>query len=326
MSHFSALEVVIGLSFLYFVLSLVCSTVCEAIASKLGWRAKMLEQAVLNLLSGSDHITASGRSLATQFWDNPLVQALSRPQKPGSSGASRPSYIPSRIFVSALVDLGASTHLERAHAGKQPTAKAVTGVELLDAIQGIDNEKIRHALLTIYRDADGQAVRFRRGAEQWFDDSMERVSGWYRRHVQRVLWIAAAVLVIALNVDTIQVGKVLWTDDAARAAVVARAEKVANQGSGSLDLGDTLRSLELPLGWNLFKLGNGPQDIPNDTVSWLSKLLGLLITIAALSLGAPFWFDLLSKIVRVRGSGAPPPASDAVRIGEGEEKRVAGQP
>ena len=36
-------------------------------------------------------------------------------------------------------------------------------------------------------------------------------------------------------------------------------------------------------------------------------------------LGAPFWFDLLSKIVRVRATGAPPPASDAVRSGEGEQ-------
>lgn len=326
MSNFAALEVAIGLSFLYFVLSLVCSTVTEAIAAKLGWRAKTLEQGILNLLSGTDHISASGRSLAAQFWEHPLIQALSRPQKPGAAGSSRPSYIPSRTFVSALVDLGAQTHLGRKESGRPPSAKAVTSVDLLDAIEGIDNEQIRHALLTLYRDADGHVVSFRRGAEQWFDDSMERVSGWYRRHIQRVLWIAAAVLVLALNVDTIQVGRVLWTDDAARAAVTARAEKVANQGSGSLDLGGTLRSLEIPLGWNLFKLGNGPQDIPNDPVAWISKILGLLLTVAALSLGAPFWFDLLSKIVRVRSSGAPPPASDAVRIGEGEEKRAAGQP
>ena len=39
-------------------------------------------------------------------------------------------------------------------------------------------------------------------------------------------------------------------------------------------------------------------------------------------LGAPFWFDLLSKVVRVRSTGAPPPASDAVRSGEGEQTRA----
>jgi len=42
----------------------------------------------------------------------------------------------------------------------------------------------------------------------------------------------------------------------------------------------------------------------------------------ALSFGAPFWFDTLSKLARLRNSGAPPPASDAVRRGEGEETRA----
>jgi hypothetical protein len=43
------------------------------------------------------------------------------------------------------------------------------------------------------------------------------------------------------------------------------------------------------------------------------------LTAAALTLAAPFWFDMLSKIARIRSAGAPPPASDAVRKGEGEQ-------
>ena len=53
----------------------------------------------------------------------------------------------------------------------------------------------------------------------------------------------------------------------------------------------------------------------------MEKLFGLLLTVGAIQLGAPFWFDLLGKIVRVRGTGAPPPTTDAVRRGEGEEPR-----
>jgi len=45
------------------------------------------------------------------------------------------------------------------------------------------------------------------------------------------------------------------------------------------------------------------------------------VTVIAVSFGAPFWFDALSKIARLRGTGAPPPATDAVRRGEGEERR-----
>ena len=57
-------------------------------------------------------------------------------------------------------------------------------------------------------------------------------------------------------------------------------------------------------------------------MAWLSKFAGLALTIGAVMLGAPFWFDLLSKVVRVRSTGAPPPASDAVRTGEGEQTRA----
>ena len=38
----------------------------------------------------------------------------------------------------------------------------------------------------------------------------------------------------------------------------------------------------------------------------MAKLTGLAITAFAISLGAPFWFDMLSKIMNVRGTGAKP--------------------
>ncbi|HUH99091.1 MAG TPA: hypothetical protein VLZ89_17150, partial [Anaerolineales bacterium] len=49
----------------------------------------------------------------------------------------------------------------------------------------------------------------------------------------------------------------------------------------------------------------------NDIGGWLSKLLGLLITAAAGAQGSPFWFDLLKKLVNLRGSGTTPAAAPA---------------
>ena len=72
-------------------------------------------------------------------------------------------------------------------------------------------------------------------------------------------------------------------------------------------------SLPLPLGWN----GNGYHHF----WGWAIAFLGALITFAAISLGAPFWFDTLSRLSRVRSTGAPPPSSDATRRGEGEQSR-----
>ena len=195
-------------------------------------------------------------------------------------------------------------------------------MSLSDQIDGIANKEMHDALLTLYRDADGAAQRFRKASEQWFDDSMERVSGWYKRHAQRVLWITALTIVIVLNIDTLQIAQTLWRDNAARAVLVSQAQTATQQGQQSVDAAKTAQALPVPLGWKLFDKGTGSQQIPNTFDTILAKILGLLISAAALTLGAPFWFDLLSKFVRVRGTGAPPPATDAIRQGEGEERRA----
>lgn len=43
-----------------------------------------------------------------------------------------------------------------------------------------------------------------------------------------------------------------------------------------------------------------------DLSGWLQKFLGLLITGLAAAQGAPFWFDVLKKVVNVRSSGINP--------------------
>jgi hypothetical protein len=73
MTNFTALEVVIGLAFVYFVVALVCSAVAETISSLQRQRAKMLVEGIENLFSGSNTITKEGRDLAKLFWNHPLV-------------------------------------------------------------------------------------------------------------------------------------------------------------------------------------------------------------------------------------------------------------
>jgi hypothetical protein len=307
MSNFPALEVVIGLTFVYFVLSLICSAVTESIASWRGWRAGKLELGIKNLLSGTDTVTKEGEALAKKVYDHPLVQALVRP-KTGKKAGKRPpwpSYIPSRTFVSALLDIGAAASL----AGKAGAEAAVIDVDVQKAIAAIPSPKVQEALLALYRDSKGDLDTFRRNAERWFDDSMQRVSGWYRRHVAIVLWVVGALVVVFLNVDTLQVANTLWKDPAARSAVVAQADAAAKQGQG-VKAANAVSKLELPLGWKLFKAGSGPQEFPNSAGGIIAKIVGLLLTVAALSLGAPFWYDLLGKFVRVSGSGPRPPTAD----------------
>jgi hypothetical protein len=334
---FPALEVAVGLAFLYTVLALICSTVNETITTATGLRARFLQLGVLNLLSGTMTTTDAGVETAKRFYGHPLVQGLVRPgHGPDPSidptavakwwrKPPYPSYLPSRTFVAALTDLAerseglTAVDEEEAEAMRARLEGAAVGLER--SLASIPNAKLSEALLALYRSVGRDAASFQHAAEQWFDDSMERVSGWYKRRVQLILAGIATVVVLLLNADTLAAGRVLWRDDAVRAGVVKKAETAAAGQLSDVDLETEVRKLDLPLGWEL-SFGDAPTQLPNDGVAWLAKLLGLAMTIAAVLLGAPFWFDLLSKIVRVRSTGAPPPASDAVRSGEGEQSRA----
>ena len=308
MFDFAALDVAIGLIFVYLVLSLVCSALNETISSVFSWRAKFLREGIANLLDPDDR--ANGEKLMKQLYGHPLVNALIRPVS--RKGRARyPSYIPAQTFVAALLDIGVRG----------------TTRKLESTIAALPSPQAQKALTALLRSAQGDVQAFQRSAERWFDDAMERVSGWYRRRVQLTMWLLAAGLVLALNVDTAQIAQQLWDDKAVRAAVVARAE-AASSAAQEPDVTriaedvSALEELKIPLGW-------GFEDRPEGGGDWLAtialKALGLLLTAAALTLGAPFWFDMLSKVARIRSSGAPPPASDAIRKGEGEQTRAGAQ-
>jgi hypothetical protein len=185
------------------------------------------------------------------------------------------------------------------------------------AISGLP-ENARKPLLRMLSDAKGDRDRFRRSLEHWYDDTMDRVSGWYKRYVQRIILIASIALVAALNVDTINIAQVLWRVPTERAVVASAAAGQAaagNKGGRSADQQvRDVAALDLPLGWTPAHKGTvastDPRHAPLDTGSWLLKLLGLLLSVMAVSLGAPFWFDALSKLGELRQTG-PKPATSA---------------
>jgi hypothetical protein len=153
---------------------------------------------------------------------------------------------------------------------------------------------------------------------------MDRVGGWYKRWTQKAVLIIALFLVLVANADPIMLAKRFTRDNVLRASVVAAAENIAQNNTANptenvqvrQDLLKAAETLPLPLGWI-----PSPDDpyytdqVPNTLVGWVLKLLGLSISVFAVSLGAPFWFDMLSKVINLRGAGTPP----------GESKKSAPQ-
>ena len=220
LSGSAALDVLLGLFFLYFLLSIVCSAINESIAAVLNMRARYLERGVRTLLGREAHV----RSFYSQW----RLRALMKPPGKIFKGPRKPSYIPSRTFALTLLDTFAPPDEEtdsrdligRANKALEPTTS-----------DSKMNEIVRGALRDALAESRDDVDRFRASIERTFDETMDRASGWYKRRVQLILFVLALGLTCVMNADTLAIGQRLWKDDALRAAVVAQANKVVRSGS-----------------------------------------------------------------------------------------------
>jgi hypothetical protein len=298
-TSYPALDVFIGLAFLYFLLSIVCSSINEGIATALNLRAKDLETGVVHLLGD--------QSAANRFFENPRIKALSKPKRRldfiSFLGDKRPSYIPSRAFALTVIE-------EFAPAGADKSGSLLAqGRRIVNDLP----DPIKRIVSDALTEAGNNAEEFRKSLERQFDEIMQRASGWYKRRVQLILFVIALILVGAINADSFAIGQRLWKDDALRTAVVQQATNTVGQGEAACTKAagggavptpaqkaaqclDQVKQLGLPLGWSK---ASSPRTWESD----LGKALGLLLTAFALLLGAPFWFDTLSKLAQLRGTG-----------------------
>src|SRR5947207_156365 len=201
------LDVAIGLIFIFLMLSLVVTAFNELVAAWLKRRSKTLWNGVVRLLGDEN--------FARSLYAHPLISSLTQ------TSAGKPSYIPSRTFVLAMLDALTDK--------SAPPPR--TEQEVVAALAKLPHERegLAIALAVMLHDADGNMEEFKKGLEQWFDNSMERVSGWYKRETQWILLLMAAAVTIWTNADAVGLTNTLWRDPAMRSALVAQAQQYADQ-------------------------------------------------------------------------------------------------
>jgi hypothetical protein len=357
-------EIAIGLVVTYLGLSLVCTALNELIAAYTRGRAIDLERGIRNLLDGTSQFPqrwwqrvfdahGKGANAKTTPWSDAffkhqLINALSKDNE-------KPSYVPSQTFARVLLDLiqtKAAASVPQGGAPPAPLSGLPTFEQIRHIIGQISNARIKEALLPLVDEANSDlsagisdVKKFVDQVETWYDHAMDRVSGWYKRRTQAVLFVIALVATCLLNVDTVAISRALSRDEPLRKSVVAAAQKLVdnppenltghpatqpvNITSGnqapatrSFDLDkttaavqrsvDRLYQLGIPLGWTAtankggVKRDDNLRDVFGSWGSAFAKLFGLLVTAFAASLGAPFWFDVLNRFMSVRSAGKAP--------------------
>ena len=368
----TVLEVAIGLVLVYLLISIVLTSVSEAIEALLKTRATDLENALSQLFQGDT-------ALLTQFYRHPLVSGLYRgdytalptdgPARARGDRINLPSYIPRETFATAVMEI----------VGGSSSAKMKTAVEALAARTGVTD-----------------VAGTRRDIEAWYDGAMDRASGWFKRRTQGRLFVLGLLVALVGNVNSVTIGQYLAINQEAREAVVELAEQtrttmprptadppgnevaaneVATEDGGGAnsstasenEAGDAaentvveapaddaspteegeadgnasttnmaqpaaedearrqeqaradlarLRAIGLPIGWSdpvlELTIAGFPEGPAVGLSYWARGVLATLILLAgylatafAVMLGAPFWFDLLNKLMVVRSTVKP---------------------
>jgi hypothetical protein len=345
------LDVAIGMAFVYLLLSLIATVVQEMLASFMQLRSANLVRGLRSLFSGDS--LGAGLDLVDSVYNHGLVRGLYAdptrdlkiatfkwpldwlrlrlrkvigisPEKQVTVTPNPlllPSYIPSRTFALAMIDI------LNVNKGTGEDAMRSITKSLADHHWTYRDNKAGEALYALALDAKNDVGEFQKNLEQWYNDAMDRVSGWYKRYTQTTLIVIGLILAVFFNVNSVKVARTLWLDRDARQALVNAAgsyakdhseqnsktastpeelKKQLQQNVGAFN--DVTTSALLPVGWKhtvpeYWQIFNA--DRTDGILRVLVFLAGWLITAFAISFGAPFWFDTLNRFMVVRSTVKP---------------------
>lgn len=339
---------------------------------------------------------------AELFARNIINHPLYRRKSEQSILFKKPAYLTASAFSDILFDVLSN---RQSKTGATPI--------LMDTIKKFVNTKIKNNddlknILNIYiEQANGDVQKFKLLLEDWFDDSMNRVSGWYKRQATKILFLIGLVLAFTFNVSTIEiVHKLSVNKDLREATAQVATRYVQSKNTQEVKLkakndsvnqyftkkeaeqrlkdiktfyNDTLAKVNnmMGLGWGdfgykkkytpmlLVKRANDSSYLqgmiskltidkkvrlirfykenkiidslrihPDQKLTkkyfktyldakyklngkatfWemitfifsFANIIGFILTALAITLGAPFWFDLLNKFVNIRAGGNKP--------------------
>jgi hypothetical protein len=283
----TVLDVAIGLVFTFLSMSLAVSSITEAVASVFRWRSNTLLNGVADLLNDPKFC-----DLALKVYNHALVHPRGDGQAMGRKDLiSLPAYIDPRHFANALIEV----------AGIVPGAPEAIKAQIQ---RNVADPQLQALLGGMVDRTEGKIGGMQREIAGWFDAAMDRVGGSYKRRIQFWSFLIAFALAVGLNVNSIEIGRALWLHPMlVEALKPVEGMKPETYTAFAGEVADLKFPAGFPVGWTGAGLDRFCTLSPVDQVE---SLFGWLITAVATLFGAPFWFDILQRAVRLKGTGPSP--------------------
>lgn len=300
MGFLDLLDVVISLAVVYLAASLFVTIANEYVAQMLRTRATQLEQSLHKLLSDP--------ALHNAVMNHPTVRAMDK----------------KRGELVSYLDTSNAAKLIIGHLSK---GKSTDLAELRQTIEALGHSDLRTALTGIAACAEGSVKEFSDELADWLDRSLTAMGDSYKRRLQTHSFAIGLAVAVGMNIDTVQIAHDIYHSKPLRSTLVSIAESNVQQGDRDnlthcLKLSDEQREQDakcektqalvdliarpeggasvLPVGWSSWDEFFGKALFGESFFGTLKHWAGWLMTALALSLGAPFWFDLLNRMVNVR--------------------------
>jgi hypothetical protein len=317
------LDVLIGLSVIMLALSMVVTLLVQFGTTIVNSRGRHLRRGLADLLaqldpglraSSEDQRQTTAASIATAVLTHPLIS---------STGRRLGSVVHREELTKLLLDLADDTsplqrdarealRLALARNGVPDPAATVKNIRAASLQIEASNPQLAASVRQTVAILQEARSDFTAKINNWFDQTMDRVAQRFTATTRAITFGSALLVAMVLQVDTIGLVNRLAADDMLRQAFVdqARAGQVpppAEEGrpvqSGAAGGADTTEAMERQ--YLAFLAENGLIGIPRSPSHWMERwgvinLGGVLVTSLLLSLGAPFWYNALGRILQLR--------------------------
>ena len=271
-------DVAIGLSLMFLMLSLFCTIINESINGFFDLRSRTLKAGLWRLAeTGPEFLEILAHpSIATTTLDP--ADVAKHLQKANAAAAGTPAGSPQQLTVNRIKDV--ATSLDALTGGKaqnqqsylsgrafaaavldtiNPTVQLTdteTYAAIMNAVANLPDSHLKQVLRCTVNTTTADVAAVRNGVAQWFDDEMERVQGVYKRWQQVLAFGVGLLLAVALNADALHVGRVLWQDHNLASQLADAAGKMLES-----DQGKALTAADTDVGttWNAYAQASDAQ-------------------------------------------------------------------
>ena len=307
---FESVDVLIGLTVIMLALSMVVTVFTQFLTTVLNSRGRHLKRSLADLIQqvdpNLDEDTA--KKIARKVLMHPLISGA-------KGGMTRlGSVILREEFIKMLLDLAHRTEGHRLDEKTRmalKTSLAAGGIaDPADTLKRVRSstlalEEARPDLalnvrqsMAILQEAKSEFVAFVNG---WFDQTMDRATQRFTFSTRAVTLVGATVVALALQLDTVALVNRLSQDAEIRQVLVKTAELQATAAQGEATASPKAQA-ESQMQW---LASHGLIAIPKDLGDWQKRWAdanapGIAVTVILLSLGAPFWYSMLGRLLKLR--------------------------